>query len=100
MSEQVKKELTDSQRVEKFIAKATGKTLGRNKKTELATMFFNAYAEYVNALKQVNQGYIVYKEQDKVLQAIKRQRDYYHTLIREYKKTLINTDNNPKVIKE
>lgn len=32
--------------------------------------------------------------------AMKRQRDYYHKLIRKYKKTLINTDGNPKMIKE
>jgi len=76
-------ELTDIQRVEKFIVKATGKTLGRNKKTELATMFHNAYAEYISMLKQVNQGYVVFQEQNKILQAIKSQRDYYLTLIRK-----------------
>ena len=75
-------ELTDSQRVEKFIAKATGKTLGRNKKSELATMFFNAYGEYVKTLKQLNLGYTVFKEQENLIKIMKRQRDHYHKIIR------------------
>lgn len=75
-------ELTDSQKVEKFIAKATGKTLGRNKKTELATMFFNAYAEYVKTLKQLNEGYVIYKEQQRIIDITKKQRDYFRDKIR------------------
>ena len=75
-------ELTDAQKVEKFIAKATGKTLGRNNKKELATMFFNAYAEYVKTLKQLNEGYVIYKEQENIINIIKRQRNWYHRLLR------------------
>ena len=75
-------ELTDSQKVEKFIAKATGKPLGRNNKKELATMFYNAYGEYVKTVKELNQGYIIFKDLQKVIHITKKQRDYFRDIIR------------------
>ena len=51
-------------RLEEFIAKATGKTVGRCSKTELATLFYNSYAELVKYHKELTQGYYLYKEKD------------------------------------
>ena len=57
-------------RLEEFIVKATGKTIGRCSKVELATMFFNSYAEIVKYHKQLTQGYELYKEQETIIDKI------------------------------
>ena len=67
--------MNDQERVKEFIVKATGKTVGRSSKMELAMLFANTYAEYVKTAKQSNQGYLIYKELegkiDKITEAIK-----------------------------
>ena len=67
--------MNDQERVKEFIIKATGKTVGRSSKMELAMLFANTYAEYVKTAKQSNQGYLIYKELegkiDKITEAIK-----------------------------
>ena len=67
--------MNDQERVKEFIVKATGKTVGRSSKMELAMLFANTYAEYVKTAKQSNQGYLIYKEYegkiDKISDAIK-----------------------------
>ena len=44
--------MTNDAKLQEFIVKATGKTIGRNTKQSLATLFANSYAEYVKAYKQ------------------------------------------------
>lgn len=60
--------MTNDEKLQEFIVKATGKTIGRCSKVQLATLFANTYAEYVKAYKQGNeqieQGYVLYKERD------------------------------------
>ena len=60
--------MTNDEKLQEFIVKATGKTIGRCSKVQLATLFANTYAEYVKAYKQGNeqieQGYKLYKEKD------------------------------------
>ena len=60
--------MTNDEKLQEFIVKATGKTIGRCSKVQLATLFANTYAEYVKAYKQGNeqieQGYKLYKERD------------------------------------
>ena len=67
--------MNDQERVKEFIVKATGKTVGRSSKMELAMLFANTYAEYIKTAKQSNQGYLIYKEFegkiDKITEAIK-----------------------------
>ena len=67
--------MNDQERVKEFIIKATGKTVGRSSKMELAMLFANTYAEYIKTAKQSNQGYLIYKEFegkiDKITEAIK-----------------------------
>ena len=67
--------MNDQESVKEFIVKATGKTVGRSSKMELAMLFANTYAEYVKTAKQLNQGYLIYKELegkiDKITEAIK-----------------------------
>ena len=60
-------------RLEEFIAKATGKTIGRCSKVELATMFFNSYAELVKYHKELTQGYHLYKEKEDKINKIKEE---------------------------
>jgi len=60
-------------RLEEFIAKATGKTIGRCSKVELATMFFNSYAELVKYHKELTQGYYLYKEKEDKINKIKEE---------------------------
>ena len=60
-------------KLEEFIAKATGKTVGRCSKVELATLFANTYAEYYKCYRQLEQGYLIYKEQDNKLNKIKEE---------------------------
>jgi hypothetical protein len=74
--------MNDHDKVQQFIIKATGKSVGRNKKIELSTMFANAYMEYVKMFNQVNQGYKILKEEEKILKAVRDQRDYYLKLYR------------------
>ena len=62
--------MNDQDRVKEFIVKATGKTVGRSSKMELAMLFANTYAEYVKTAKQSNQGYIIYKELEGKLEKI------------------------------
>ena len=59
--------------LEKFIAKATGKTIGRCSKVELATMFYNSYAELVKYHQELTQGYYLYKEKEDKLNKIKEE---------------------------
>jgi len=60
--------MTNDEKLQEFIVKATGKTIGRCSKVQLATLFANTYAEYVKAYKQgkeqIEQGYKIYKEKD------------------------------------
>ena len=59
--------MNDKDRVQQFIIKATGKTIGRNSKESLSILFANTYAEYVKAINDINNGYKLYKElQDKI----------------------------------
>ena len=60
-------------KLEEFIAKATGKTVGRCSKTELATLFANTYAEYYKCYRQLEQGYLIYKEQEDKINKIKEE---------------------------
>ena len=59
--------MNDKDRVQEFIIKATGKTIGRNSKESLSILFANTYSEYVKAINDINNGYKLYKElQDKI----------------------------------
>lgn len=60
-------------RLEEFIAKATGKTIGRCSKVELSTLFANTYAEYVKSFNQLKDGYRLYKEIESKLDKIKEE---------------------------
>ncbi len=62
--------MTNDAKLQEFIVKATGKTIGRNTKQSLATLFANSYAEYVKAFKQLKQGYALYKEQESIIDKI------------------------------
>ena len=62
--------MTNDAKLQEFIVKATGKTIGRNTKQSLATLFANSYAEYVKAYKQLKQGYALYKEQEDIINKI------------------------------
>jgi hypothetical protein len=62
--------MTNDAKLQEFIIKATGKTVGRNTKQSLATLFANSYAEYVKAFKQLKQGYALYKEQEEIINKI------------------------------
>ena len=65
--------MTNDAKLQEFIVKATGKTVGRNTKQSLATLFANSYAEYVKAFKQLKQGYDIYKEQEDIIDKIKEE---------------------------
>ena len=65
--------MTNDEKLQEFIVKATGKTIGRNTKQSLATLFANSYAEYVKAYKQLKQGYELYKEQEAIINKIKEE---------------------------
>ncbi len=65
--------MTNDAKLQEFIVKATGKTIGRNTKQSLATLFANSYAEYVKAFKQLKQGYALYKEQESIIDKIKEE---------------------------
>ena len=65
--------MTNDAKLQEFIVKATGKTIGRNTKQSLATLFANSYAEYVKAYKQLKQGYEIYKEQESIIDKIKEE---------------------------
>ena len=65
--------MTNDAKLQEFIVKATGKTIGRNTKQSLATLFANSYAEYVKAFKQLKQGYALYKEQEGIIDKIKEE---------------------------
>tara|TARA_R100001530_G_C4297645_1_gene149672 strand:+ start:416 stop:682 length:267 start_codon:yes stop_codon:yes gene_type:complete len=56
--------MNDKDRVQEFIIKATGKTIGRNSKESLSILFANTYAEYVKAIRDINNGYKLYKEKE------------------------------------
>jgi|TARA_R110000824_G_scaffold218489_1_gene405186 hypothetical protein len=65
--------MTNDAKLQEFIVKATGRTIGRNTKQSLATLFANSYAEYVKAFKQLKQGYALYKEQEGIIDKIKEE---------------------------
>jgi len=65
--------MTNDEKLQEFIVKATGKTIGRNSKQTLATLFANSYAEYVKAFKQLKQGYDLFKEQEAIINKIKEE---------------------------
>ena len=65
--------MNDQERVKEFIVKATGKTVGRSSKMELAMLFANTYAEYVKTAKQSNQGYLIYKDLEGKIDSIKEE---------------------------
>lgn len=65
--------MNDKERVQEFIIKATGKTIGRNSKLELSTLFANTYAEYVKSINDINKGYELYKEKEDKLDKIKEE---------------------------
>jgi uncharacterized UPF0160 family protein len=59
--------MNDKDRVQEFIIKATGKTIGRNSKESLSILFANTYSEYVKAIRDINNGYKLFKElEDKI----------------------------------
>jgi uncharacterized UPF0160 family protein len=63
--------LNDKDRVQQFIIKATGKTIGRNTKESLSILFANTYSEYVKSINDINNGYKLYKELEDKLNRIK-----------------------------
>jgi uncharacterized UPF0160 family protein len=62
--------LNDKDRVQQFIIKATGKTIGRNTKESLSILFANTYAEYVKSINDINNGYKIYKNMDNKIKTI------------------------------
>jgi|TARA_R110002096_G_scaffold90852_3_gene205822 hypothetical protein len=65
--------LNDIDRLQEFIIKATGKTIGRNSKNSLAMLFANTYAEYAKSINDVNNGYTIYKELEAKIEKIKEE---------------------------
>jgi len=65
--------MNDQAKIEKFILKATNKTLGSKdlKKIELATMFYNAYGAYVKATKELGMGWDLFVDQRADMEQIK-----------------------------
>jgi len=63
--------MNDEDRVQQFIIKATGKTIGRNSKMSLSILFANTYSEYVKAINDINNGYTLYKELEDKIDKIK-----------------------------
>jgi uncharacterized UPF0160 family protein len=63
--------MNDEDRVQQFIIKATGKTIGRNSKISLSILFANTYSEYVKAINDINNGYTLYKELEDKIDKIK-----------------------------
>ena len=63
--------MNDEDRVQQFIIKATGKTIGRNSKMSLSILFANTYSEYVKAINEINNGYTLYKELEDKIEKIK-----------------------------
>jgi uncharacterized UPF0160 family protein len=63
--------MNDDDRVQQFIIKATGKTIGRNSKISLSILFANTYSEYVKAINDINNGYTLYKELEDKIDKIK-----------------------------
>ena len=63
--------MNDKDRVQQFIIKATGKTIGRNSKESLSILFANTYAEYVKSINDINNGYKLYKELEDKIDRIK-----------------------------
>jgi len=83
-------------RLDEFIVKATGKTIGRCSKVELATLFANSYAEYVKSFNQLKQGYALYKEQEAIIDKIKEEIKDLETI----PTSVITTIIEEKVVKE
>jgi len=63
--------MNDKEKIELFILKATNKTVGRCKKQELATMFYNAYGAYVKATKELGMGWDLFVDQRADMEQIK-----------------------------
>jgi uncharacterized UPF0160 family protein len=63
--------MNDEDRVQQFIIKATGKTIGRNSKMSLSILFANTYSEYVKSVNDINNGYTLYKELEGKIDKIK-----------------------------
>ena len=84
-------------RLEEFIVKATGKTIGRCSKVELATMFFNSYAEIVKYHKQLTQGYELYKEQETIIDKISEETKDLDTIPTSVITTIIEAKPKEKV---
>ena len=82
-------------RLEEFIAKATGKTIGRCSKIELSTFFANSYAEYVKAFNQLKQGYALYKEIEGKLDKIKEEIKDLETIPTSVIATIIESEEKP-----
>lgn len=65
--------MNDKERVQEFIVKSTGKTVGRSSKMELSTLFANTYSEYVKVVNDINKGYVLYKELEGKIDKIKEE---------------------------
>ena len=83
-------------RLEEFIVKATGKTIGRCSKVELATLFANSYAEYVKSYNQLKDGYRLYKEKESIIDKISEEIKDLETI----PTTVITSIIEEKVVKE
>ena len=82
-------------RLEEFIAKATGKTIGRCSKVELSTLFANTYAEYVKSFNQLKDGYRLYKEIEGKLNKIKEEIKDLDTISTSVITTIIESEEKP-----
>ena len=85
--------MTNDEKLQEFIVKATGKTIGRNSKQTLATLFANSYAEYVKTYKQLEQGYKIYKEQEDIIDKIKEEIKDLETIPTSVLTTIIEANN-------
>lgn len=83
--------MNDKDRVQQFIIKATGKTIGRNSKDGLSMLFANSYAEYVKAVNQLQKGYEIYKQQEEIITKISDAIKDIDTIPTEVIKTIIET---------
>jgi len=82
-------------RLDEFIVKATGKTIGRCSKVELSTLFANSYAEYVKSFNQLKQGYALYKEIEGKLDKIKEEIKDLDTIPTSVIATIIESKEKP-----
>ena len=89
--------MNDKERVQEFIIKATGKTIGRNTKLELSTLFANTYAEYIKSINDINKGYTLFKELDDKISRIKEEIKDVDSIPTEVITTIIEEVSKEKV---